>query len=355
MQGPFAAGGRGRPALGLVMRMPSLTAVAPARLRAHGHRFFPGVLVCLTIAAAARFLAEHYGAPQMLFALLLGIAFHFLNDDARCRPGIDVTTRLILRLGVALLGARITVTAVMSLGLEAIGLVALGVLATIAVGVGASRLAGTGTPFGLLTGGAVGICGASAALAIAAVLPRGRGGENDTVFAVIGVTTLSTIAMIVYPILASALGLAPATAGLFLGGTIHDVAQVVGAGYSVSTEVGDISTVTKLFRVAMLMPVVFALSLAYRTEAGSAGGLPVPIFVLAFALLVAVNSAGWVPAGLAELAGSASSWCLVAAIAGLGIKTSLKDLAAVGPLPVTVLVAETVFLGAWVLGGAVWL
>ena len=85
------------------------------RIRAEARRLFPGLVVCLTIAAAARFLANHYGAPHMLFALLLGMAFHFLSEDTVCRPGIDVATKYVLRIGVALLGTRITVDAVMSL------------------------------------------------------------------------------------------------------------------------------------------------------------------------------------------------------------------------------------------------
>ncbi|MBK1670214.1 hypothetical protein CKO28_19455 [Rhodovibrio sodomensis] len=331
----------------------------PARwvqIRGEARRLFPGLLVCLTIAAAARFLANHYGAPHMLFALLLGMAFHFLSEDTVCRPGIDIATKYVLRTGVALLGTRITVEAVMSLGLGAVALVGTGTFLTIAVGILISRAAGYPKTFGVLTGGAVGICGASAALAIAAVLPSGRKSEQNTVFAVIAVTTLSTIAMIVYPIIARSLGLETLAAGLFLGGTIHDVAQVVGAGYSLSTEIGDTSTITKLFRVAMLVPVVFVLSLAFGRQTGpSRQQLPVPLFVLAFCALVAINSAGWIPAGIARITESASGWFLVAAIAGLGIKTSLKQLAQVGPGPVAVMVAESLFLAGWVLGGAVWL
>jgi len=325
------------------------------RIREKARRLFPGLVVCLTIAAAARFLANHYGAPHMLFALLLGMAFHFLSEDAVCRPGIDVATKYVLRIGVALLGTRITFDAVMSLGLGAVALVGGGTLLTIAGGILISRAAGYPKTFGILTGGAVGICGASAALAIAAVLPRERNSEQYTVFAVIAVTTLSTIAMIVYPIIARSAGLDTLTAGLFLGGTIHDVAQVVGAGYSLSTEIGDTSTITKLFRVAMLVPVVFALSLAFGRQTGSSRQLPVPVFVLAFCALVAVNSAGWIPVGVAQLTESASGWFLVAAIAGLGIKTSLKQLAQVGPVPVAVMVVESLFLAGWVLSGALWL
>lgn len=298
--------------------------------RAEVRRLLPGLSVCLALAAVARPLASHYGAPHMLFALLFGMAVHFLSENAACRPGIDAATGHILRIGVALLGTRITLDAVVSLGPGAIALVAAGTLLTIAGGLLISRLAGYPKAFGLLTGGAVGICGASAALAIA-------------------VTSLSTIAMIVYPVAARTLGLDPLAAGVFLGGTIHDVAQVVGAGYSLSAEAGDTSTITKLFRVALLVPVVFALSLAFGRQTGGVRRLPVPLFVLAFCALVAVNSAGWIPPAIDRIAESASGWFLVAAIAGLGVKTSLKQLAQVGLVPVAVVVAESLFLAAWVL------
>ncbi len=326
--------------------------VAGRRVR-RWRRYFPGMVVALTVAAAARFLSDHYGAPQMLFALLLGLAFHFLAEDRRSVPGIQFTASRVLRVGVALLGLRITVEQVAGLGWGLIGWVGAGVVMTIAFGWAASKLLGRGGSFGVLTGGAVGICGASAAMAISAVLPRHPQHERNTIFAVIAVTTLSTIAMVVYPIVAKTLGLDDHAAGIFLGGTIHDVAQVVGAGYGISPEAGDVATVTKLFRVAMLVPVVFALSLVFGRRVGGAGRRPpLPLFVVAFCALVAVNSLGLVPEAANEMLSELSRWCLVAAIAALGVKTSLKALVTVGAVPVSLMVAETLFIAAWVLAGA---
>ena len=109
-----------------------------------------------------------------------------------------------------------------------------------------------GWRFALLTGGSVAICGASAAMAIAAVLPRNEHSESNLIFTVLGVTVLSTIAMIAYPMITTVTGLDPLASGVFLGGTIHDVAQVVGAGFSISDEVGETATLVKLMRVTML-------------------------------------------------------------------------------------------------------
>src|SRR4029078_9955975 len=116
----------------------------------------------------------------------------------------------------------------------------------------------------LLTGGATAICGASAALALAAAMPAHPQKQRATLFTIVGVSTLSTLAMIVYPSGAQARGLAPRTADIFLGATIHDVAQVVGAGYSLSPETGDVATVVKLLRVAMLLPLIALTVMSYR-------------------------------------------------------------------------------------------
>lgn len=315
----------------------------------------PGLVVAALVALAASWLSEHYGAPVMLFALLLGIAVNFLSADPRCRPGIDFASRSVLRLGVALLGMRITFGQMQSLGAGPLALTFGSVAATICVGWLLARAAKLDPAFGVLTGGAVAICGASAALAIAAVLPKGPHHERDTVMTVVGVTALSTIAMILYPLVAHALGFDAHTAGIFLGATIHDVAQVVGAGYSVSTEAGDTATIVKLFRVAMLLPAVFAISLLFRARnAGAEAGTRPPLlpaFLVGFAVLVAINSTGQVPPGVAQGLQAASRWCLVLAIAALGTKTSLGDLARVGWKPVGLIVGETLFVGLLVLSG----
>lgn len=316
----------------------------------------PGLVIATLVALAASWLADHYASPVMLFALLLGIAVNFLSQDARCRPGLDFASRNVLRFGVALLGARITLAQVQSLGGTAIALTAGAVVLTVLCGMLLARATRQSTAFGILTGGSVGICGASAALAIASVLPRHEHHERDTVMTVVAVTALSTIAMVLYPLVAGGVGLDERTAGVFLGATIHDVAQVVGAGYSVSTSAGDTATIVKLFRVAMLLPVVLAVSFAVQRaglHGGEGEGAPplLPVFLLGFAGLVVLNSLGWVPPAIGGSLQDASRWCLVTAIAALGTKTSLGDLARVGWRPVAIIVGETLFVGLFVLAG----
>ena len=212
-------------------------------VRARGQLLFPGLLMSIVVAAAATFLADHYHAPVMLFALLLGMAVNFLAVDGKCKPGIEFTSREVLRVGVALLGMRLTFSQIAALGWHPVVLVVGSVILTILVAMLAARAMGFQTLFGLLTGGATAICGASAALALAAALPAHPGKERATLFTVIGVSALSTLAMIVYPMVVQLFGLDPTQAGMFLGGTIHDVAQVVGAGYGMSQQTGDTATV----------------------------------------------------------------------------------------------------------------
>jgi uncharacterized integral membrane protein (TIGR00698 family) len=316
----------------------------------------PGLAVAAVVAIAATFLSVHYGASAMLFALLLGMALNFLAEEGRCLPGIQLASTTVLRAGVALLGLRITIAQVEALGWNTILLVVVTVALTIAAGTAAARALGLGAAFGTLTGGAVAICGASAALAIASILPRHKNAERDASFTVIGVTTLSTIAMIVYPIVVASLGLDHRAAGVFLGGTIHDVAQVVGAGYTLSQETGDTATIVKLLRVAMLLPMCLAIGLALHVRgAAAAHAAPVlPWFAVAFAALVAVTSVGWIPARAIEAGSVVSRWCLVTAIAAIGMKTSLKSLVDMGLKSVMLVVAETVFLAALVLGALAW-
>lgn len=315
---------------------------------------WPGLAISAVVAVAAMALGAHYGAPVMLFALLLGMALNFLSQDSQAAPGIDLAARQVLRLGVALLGLRITVSQVAALGWAPVVMVLAAVALTIAVGIVLARLLGFRMFFGLLTGGAVAICGASAALALSAAMPAHPLKERATLFTVIGVSTLSTLAMVLYPVLTHALGMAPVQAGFFIGGTIHDVAQVVGAGYSLSHEAGDAATLVKLMRVAMLLPVIaLAAALARRHEraegtADATGPRPplLPWFAVAFAALVLVNSTGWLPAAVVNAGQAASQFFLVAAMAAIGMKTQLREIVTVGWKPVALMVLETVFLAA---------
>ncbi|MEM9579741.1 MAG: putative sulfate exporter family transporter [Pseudomonadota bacterium] len=316
---------------------------------------FPGILVSLMVAVTAQFLADHYMTPAMLLALLLGIALGFLGREGRTVEGIGFTARTLLRLGIALLGVRISMGLISNLGAELIGLVVVSVACTIGFGLAISRLFGHKWRFALLTAGSVAICGASAAMAISAILPKDERSEERLLFTVMGVTVLSTFAMIAYPIVAKLMAYDSLQGGVFLGGTIHDVAQVVGAGFSISQETGDTATLVKLIRVALLAPVVLIASLMIRAfaEPPEDGKRPplLPSFVIAFLALALLNSSGLIPQSVATLMSDASRWLLLTAIAAVGMKTNLKQVLAVGGAAIALIVVETLFIAGLIITG----
>jgi len=331
-----------------------------ADLRATVSRLAPGLLVCGVIALASTFLSEHYGGPQLLYALLIGLSFHFLMKNPQVKPGVDFSGRTLLRIGVALLGARITLTQVARLGVGTAVLMVLAVALTILFGILLARWLGRSSDEGVLSGGAVAICGASAALAISSVLPQTKENERFTLLTVVGVTVLSTLAMILYPFAMQILELPKLQAGIVIGGTIHDVAQVVAAGMILGPQAGDTATVVKLFRVMLLMPVVLVVALAWRAQVeaiADEGGAKrqqvpmVPGFLLAFVVLVLLNTAGVFTPGMVNLSSNTSRWLLVTAIAAAGVKTSFEELLKLGWKPVLMLVGETLLILSLVLSG----
>lgn len=315
-----------------------------------------GLIACAVVSLAALFLGEHYGAPVMVFALLLGMSVNFLHDNEQCRAGIGFSSSALLRFGVVLLGANILLRDVLSLGWATVLLVIAGVTATILFGRISARALSLDHRLGMLSGGAVAICGISAAMTLSSVMPRNRDTEHYTLLTVLMVTAFGAIAMVLYPIVADALDLNTVSAGLFIGGSIHDVSHVVGASYSISPEVGYSAMVVKMFRVALLVPVTWVFYVLFRRERAAGDGdaqATVPFFLVAFVAVMLINNLGWIPGVLAESMAFTSKACFVLAITALGMKTSFKGLIEIGWRPLALVLAESAFLGllilAWIL------
>ena len=334
-----------------------MSTLVPGSALGFAKSLVPGLLVAALVAMAAAFLGGHYKGSMLLFALLLGLALHFVSEDQRCAAGIQFASSTVLRIGVALLGLRLTIDHVVTLGWQTVLALMVSVGLTIGLGLLLARLFKVGSNLGVLIGGATAICGASAALAIASVLPKSASLERDTALTVVGVTTLSTMAMVVYPIITQWLGFDSVMAGQFIGATIHDVAQVVGAGYSLSQSAGDAATITKLMRVAFLMPVLVVISLVVRANMAKSIGAErtvktplLPWFAVVFLVLMLINSTGWVPSLIQAAASDVSQAFLVLAIAGVGLKTSLKEVTQLGWRPVAMIFLVTLGL-AFLSGG----
>jgi uncharacterized integral membrane protein (TIGR00698 family) len=261
---------------------------------------------------------------------------------------------------VALLGLRIALGDIVALGFGTAALVMLAMGATVLAGFWCARFFGQNEPYGALAGAATAVCGASATLATATVVPAYYGKEADIAFVVVAVTALSTAAMVLYPPLCAVLGFDERLTGVMLGATIHDVAQVVGAGYAVSEPVGNTAVVVKLFRVFLLLPVVLAVGWWFTRKGVEHGKarVPVPVFALVFLGLCLLNSLMPYAPALAPLYGpakaalvAASTWGLLVAIAALGLGTSVTAVARLGWRHVATVTATTLVILVAATGG----
>lgn len=312
-----------------------------------------GSFLCAIVAVVATIVSTQYQAPVMLFSLLLGLVAHAFYRNQKIQAGVNFCSRELLRFCVGLLGVRIAFSDIVSLGIIPPLIVMISMAFTMVFGVFFARLLGLPKSFGVLSGGAVAVCGVSAAAAISTVLPKDKMQEKYFALTVIGITTFSTLSMISYPILVKYLGFSDELAGVFIGGAIHDVAQVVGAGYTISPEAGDVATYIKLLRVALLMPIVMMVFFAFKErdsqmEAGVSAFIPG--FLIMFFLLAFLKNIGVIPAWLIEIIRVVSSNLLVVAIAAIGIKTSLKQVLSVGWRPVLLMGSETVLLASLIVG-----
>ncbi len=184
------------------------------------------------------------------------------------------------------------------------------------------------------------------------MLPKHENSDRDLAFTVMGVNFLSTVVMVIYPTLHDVLRFSLFEMGVFLGGAIHDVAQVAGAGQTMGPQVLSDSIITKLLRVAALLPAIAGIAWWVAKSGGpqSAARPTPPVFLFGFLALAALNSTGVVPAGVRDAVGQVSSFLIITAIAALGMKTSLLALARIGMGPVMLLITETIFIGLLVVG-----
>ncbi len=308
-----------------------------------------GTLMAVIIGAASLFVSEHYGGPAVLFALLIGMAFHFLSEDKRTLAGINFSSTTILRWGVGLLGAKITA--------DQLGLLSPALLCMIVGGVFATLLFGAFIE-GTLAAAATAICGASAAIALSATLDKKQLREQALLAIVVTVTALSTLAMVLYPFISQWCGFNHVDAGIFLGGTNHDVAQVVGAGAMIGPDALEIASLTKMIRVALLIPILIIFMFIFANkqhreeeEKAKPWYKNIPMFLLGFIALAALNCFGVIPVKVSNALGEISRLFILISISALGLKTSLGKLKEVGWTPIVLMSIDTIFLLLWVIIG----
>ncbi|MDO4238920.1 YeiH family protein [Micrococcus sp.] len=328
-------------------------------------RLAPGVAVCalLGLAALAVATAAHPWAPALsplLLAVLAGAAWRNLAPvPAALGPGVAFTAKPVLRAGIVLLGLQLSLPEVLALGPGALALVAGTVGATFAVAVLLGRALRLPDDLTLLVASGFSICGA-AAVAGADSVVRAR---REMAASALGLVVLfGTLMIPLMPALTAALGLDARTAGLWIGASTHEVAQVVAAGGIVGPEALQTAVTVKLARVLMLAPVLAGLAwwMRRRAAAGDHGPLGegqgaarpplVPWFVLGFVALMLVRSTGLVPGPALEAAAAVQQLLLAAAMAALGLGVDLRAIARLGPRPLALGAGTTA--AALVVGGA---
>jgi uncharacterized integral membrane protein (TIGR00698 family) len=287
-------------------------------------RYVPGLLMTGVAALAAAYLSEHYGAPLMLMGLLIGLAFNFVNADMRLHPGLGFASKTLLRWGIVLVGLQVTFAQIASLGWVAFAAIAVMIALVTLTGTLVARGGRMGSAFGTLAGGAVAICGASAALALSSVLGEKRTSQAQLTLVLVSVSAASALAMSVYPILAHTLHLTDTQAGFLMGASIHDVAQALGAGYSYSDAAGQTASIVKLTRVAMLAPALAVAAWAYPAVDAKKGGVGVPWFVLGFLGMTTLHSFVALPAEMLVWSPKVASGLLLLAVTATGIRSPMN-------------------------------
>lgn len=311
---------------------------------------------------AAPYVARVVPIPSMVIALVVGIALNPLAARPAMKPGMAFCVRTVLRWAVALLGLRVGLADIAALGPKVTALIIISMVVTVVSGFFIARWYGREPGFGALVGVGTAVCGASATLAVSTVVPNYPGKQPDIAFVVVAVNALATVAMLLYPPLCVLLGFDPQTTGVMLGGTIHDVAQVVGAGYAVSTAAGNTAVIVKLFRVFLLLPVVAGVGW-YFTRMGQKhdeARVPVPVFAIVFLALSALNSVvPLMPSLLStytpmkSVLVEASTWGLLVAIGALGLGTSIKTIIGLGWRHITTVLGSTAVIFTIVTAGLV--
>lgn len=302
----------------------------------------PGLAAAAAVAVVARFAVQWlpWGLSEVLLALWLGILIASVRGlPADLEAGIRFSQQRVLRLGIILLGARLSLGDVAAIGLAALGLVALCMGAVFALVLGAGHMASLPRRLVLLIAVGTAVCGNSAIIATAPVV---KAEEREVSFAVATITLFGTLAVFLYPLIGSVLQLSDATFGMWAGIAINDTSQVVAASAAYSTEARDVATVVKLVRNTLMAPLIVLIALWWSRTAAVAGTGSVaregalkafPLFVLGFLVMALLRTVGVVDPTGARFLDEVAKACILIALAAVGLGTRLGLLRTVGPAP----------------------
>jgi uncharacterized integral membrane protein (TIGR00698 family) len=338
-------------------------------------RDLPGVVVAAALAWSGGLAAESFGTRVLGYerspigavtaAIVLGLAIrNAIGLPAVYEAGLQLCARRVLRIGVALLGFRLSLGAVGAIGLAALPVVAGCIVAALVLVSLVARALALPSRLGTLVAAGTAICGNTAVVAVGTAI---RADDDEISYAVGCVTLFGLLALLTYPHLAHALFAGdPKLAGMFLGTAIHDTAQVAGAGMVYAEQYAsalalDTATVTKLVRNLFLVVVVPGLAVLHGRSAG-AGRVQlrsaIPLFVAGFvalSLLRTLGDLGERPFGvlprdawqaLEHGLSLAANACLAVAMAAVGLGTSLARLRSLGLRPLVAGLSAALCVGA---------
>jgi uncharacterized integral membrane protein (TIGR00698 family) len=298
----------------------------------------PGIAVAAGLALAAAWIAGGLGDPlarnpvlvAMLFGLLLGSC---LECPPALRPGLDFTKRYLLRLGVVLLGFRITLALLADLGMVPITIAALELLTVLlVVRIVATRVFKLDSSLALLVAVGAAVCGAAAILSMAALT---RAKEPQAGVAITLITVAGTLALLIYPVAYVAgwlPGLDDRAFGVAVGASIFELAQVYGASFAASEGALNTATLVKLSKVVMLVPllVVFGLLQSRAQGGGPAARIPIPWFVVGFLAVLLFNSAVTLHPQLRQIILEGDQFLFLMVMVALGLTTPMSRLREAG-------------------------
>ncbi|WP_277184568.1 YeiH family protein [Caballeronia sp. BR00000012568055] len=320
-----------------------------------------GILfVALFAAAVTRLAAIPAIAGLGISPLIVGIVAGAVYGNAlrhgmpeSWAAGVNFSARKLLRIAVAFFGLRVSLQEIAQVGWSGLTVSVLVVVSTLVIGTWAGmKLMKLDRDTALLTAAGSAICGAAAVLAFESTL---QSKPHKSAMAVGSVVLFGTLSMFLYPLAIKAgwLHLDTLGAGLFFGGTIHEVAQVVGAASNVSPEATHIATIVKMTRVMLLVPVLLVVGFwvsrsrrADGTQQGK-GKIAVPWFALGFLALVIVNSLHVLPAPATNTINMLDTFALTMAMTALGMETRIEQIRQAGPRAI----ATGAILYAWLIFG----
>ena len=340
---------------------PAASAELSTRGRLNGVLFVALFAAAVTRIAAIPALAG-LGLSPLIVGIVAGAVYgNALRDGmpASWAAGVNFSARKLLRIAVAFFGLRVSLQEIAQVGLPGLTQSALIVVSTLVIGTWAGiKIMKLDRDTALLTAAGSAICGAAAVLAFESTL---QSKPHKSAMAVGSVVLFGTLSMFLYPVLFKAgwLHLDTVGAGLFFGGTIHEVAQVVGAASNVSPEATHIATIVKMTRVMLLVPVLLVVGLWVNRAArgtkhdsdGAAGHAPrklaIPWFALGFLACVVINSLHVLPAAATSTLNLLDTFALTMAMTALGIETRFSQIREAGPRALT----TGLILYVWLIAG----